>query len=157
MASYSDQRKAEALAVLTANGGNLSRTARDTGVPISTLQLWRDRGVHPEVTEICNHVKETLADRIEALLGVIVGEMLKKADTAKFSELAFGADKAAHVMQLLRGAPTSISENRQEVTEDERANRISEILGQGEDRSGAVRTDRRRTGGNRPPANGAVH
>jgi transcriptional regulator of acetoin/glycerol metabolism len=34
---YSDEQRAAVLAALDANNGNLSKTARDTGVPKSTL------------------------------------------------------------------------------------------------------------------------
>lgn len=37
---YSDDDRAAALAVLASNNGNLSRTARETGVPRTTLIKW---------------------------------------------------------------------------------------------------------------------
>jgi 8-oxo-dGTP pyrophosphatase MutT (NUDIX family) len=37
---YSDEERAEALAVLDANAGNLKRTARDLDIPRATLQEW---------------------------------------------------------------------------------------------------------------------
>lgn len=39
---YTDAQKAEAFAVLEVNEGNLKRTARDCGLPVSTLRRWRD-------------------------------------------------------------------------------------------------------------------
>ncbi len=39
---YTDKDKARAFALLETNGGNVKRTARDLGMPISTLRRWRD-------------------------------------------------------------------------------------------------------------------
>lgn len=39
---YTDQVKAAAFATLEVNDGNVKRTARDLGLPISTLRRWRD-------------------------------------------------------------------------------------------------------------------
>lgn len=109
--AHSDNRKAEALAVLDGNAGNVAKTARQLGIARQTLQEWaQDRHLSADVPEIRQQVKECLADRCESLLGTLLGLMNDKADTAKFSELAFGVEKTAHVMQLLRGEPTSISE-----------------------------------------------
>ncbi len=37
---YSDQEKAEALAALDANGGNLLKTSEQIGIPRQTIQEW---------------------------------------------------------------------------------------------------------------------
>jgi len=39
---YTDQAKAAAFAALEVNDGNVKRTARDLGLPVSTLRRWRD-------------------------------------------------------------------------------------------------------------------
>lgn len=39
--TYDDAAKAKAYVVLTANDGNIKRTARETGIPESTLRAWR--------------------------------------------------------------------------------------------------------------------
>lgn len=41
-ATYTDDQKAQVYVVLASNEGNVKRTARDTGVPISTIRRWRD-------------------------------------------------------------------------------------------------------------------
>ncbi len=43
--TYSPEDKAAIMAVLAANGGNQKRTARETGVPLTTLRYWVK---HPE-------------------------------------------------------------------------------------------------------------
>ncbi len=42
MRTYTDTERAQALAVLDANHGNVARTARETQIPRSTIHLWRD-------------------------------------------------------------------------------------------------------------------
>lgn len=124
-------RKAEALALLKANGGNIARTSKATGIPRATLTLWRDEAqngqVTAEVSETCQHMEQVLADRIESLLGVIVGHMETKAEQAKFSELSFGMEKAVNAMRLLREQPTSISRD-DTLSDEERATGVVALL-----------------------------
>lgn len=40
--SYSPDEKASFLLKLALNGGDLRKTARETGIPVSTLKTWRD-------------------------------------------------------------------------------------------------------------------
>jgi len=40
---YSDEQRAEALALLDANEGNVRRTARELGIPRGTLLSWKDK------------------------------------------------------------------------------------------------------------------
>ena len=39
--TYTQEDKARILAVLAANGGNIKRTARETGVPVNTVRRWK--------------------------------------------------------------------------------------------------------------------
>lgn len=41
-ASYTDDDKAKVFVALTANEGNVKRTARETGVPTSTVRRWKN-------------------------------------------------------------------------------------------------------------------
>ena len=137
--AHSDNRKGEALAALDANGGNVARTARQTGIPRKTLSEWAaGRYMAEDVAEIRQHVKQTLADRCESLLGTLLGLMDDKAATAKFSELAFGVEKTAHVMQLLRGEATSITEQRAAGNAQDRLKGIIAQLGGDEREADAV-------------------
>lgn len=43
--TYTDAERVHALAVLEVNAGNLSRTSRETKVPIGTLSLWRNEAL----------------------------------------------------------------------------------------------------------------
>ncbi len=142
--AHSDNRKAEALAALDANAGNVAKTARQLGIPRKTLGEWaQNRHCNADVAEIRQHVKEALADRMESLLGTIVDAMIAKADDAKFSELSFGVEKITTSMQLLRGEATQIHEAKPASKPNERLSTIIEQLGgdKREDVAAGVRTE----------------
>jgi transposase-like protein len=154
--NYSDQRRAEALAALDANGGNLSKTSRDTGIPRQTLQEWRDGRVPEGVPELRQEKKAALADRLEELAHTIVDALPGKVADAGLQQAATSLAIAIDKMQLLRGEATAIHGNR-DLTEDERADRLAALLEQGEKRAGLPAPDAGRTGRGRPAPNGAVH
>lgn len=88
---YSDNDRAAALAVLAANGGNLSRTARETGVPRATLQLWMaepDRAAPPEVRQ---EKAFDLAAMFQAELDAVFEAMGRKRSQAHYSDLSRAA------------------------------------------------------------------
>ena len=109
---YSDEQKATALAVLASNGGNVDRTARELGMPRKTLDRWAKGGVHPDVARSGQEKRRPLAELFEDIarrsLGYVTDEKLKTADPQKLVTIAaIATDKA----QLLRGQPTSITED----------------------------------------------
>lgn len=58
--TYSDSDKATYLAALDANGGNISLTAKQTGVPRNTLSDWaKGRNLNAEVTDLRHLKKES--------------------------------------------------------------------------------------------------
>lgn len=106
---YSDSEKATALALLDANGGNVSGTARQLGIPAKTLENWaKHKGVGPDVANIGEVKKRALADKLEDLAHQIIDSAPGKIEKAglKDSLIAFGT--AVDKMQLLRGKPTAI-------------------------------------------------
>lgn len=137
---YSDQQRAEALAALDANEGNLSETARDTGIPRQTLQEWQ-RGRVPEgVPELRQEKKQSLADRLEALAHTLIDVMPEKAADASLQQVATSFGIAVDKMRLLRGEPTSIEESRQELTEDDASDLAAILHSAGDTRAVAVHT-----------------
>ncbi|HYD00890.1 MAG TPA: hypothetical protein VEB22_06650 [Phycisphaerales bacterium] len=108
---YSDSDKATALAALDANGGNVRRTARETGIPEKTIADWRDgRGVVPEVAEIREEKKEALGDVFERVSRLYLERALSEdaVSETKGKDAVIAAATAADKMQLLRGRPTAI-------------------------------------------------
>lgn len=71
--TYDDTDKARAIVVLTANGGNKSRTARDLGIPLPTLRTWirewdKQGGEPPAtVTELVPEVKDAFLEKAEKI------------------------------------------------------------------------------------------
>lgn len=108
---YSDSDKARVLAVLDANGGNISLTAKQTGVPRNTLSDWsKGRKIVPEVTEMRQDKKEELADVFERVARQYLDRALSDeaiGDT-KGKDAVIAAATATDKMQLLRGKPTLI-------------------------------------------------
>lgn len=111
---YSDAFKAEALAALNANGGNVMRTANELDIPRKTLEGWRDGVGTRALSADDRHQKRgDLADRLEVIAWKLV-DGIEEADISKASLVqkttAFGilCDK----MRLLRGEATSIHEDR---------------------------------------------
>lgn len=151
---YSDREKAEALAALDACGGNYDRAAAQTGIPKSNLVYWaKGRGVHPEAAgELREEAREALDMRLEQLAHRIMDKVLEqeagcKIDNANFSQLLTGFGIAIDKMRLLREQSTSITQN---LSDDERRTRISNLINTGATRSGVVAPDAERTPGTGP-------
>lgn len=107
---YSPERKAEVIALVEANGGNVKRTADQTGIQYSTIQYWLS---HPgRFNEFRQEKRVALADLAENnayKLGFSIATQDLTDVPLNHRATAFGimVDK----MQLLRGLPTNISEN----------------------------------------------
>ncbi len=103
--TYSDTEKATTLAMLDANGGNLSRTQRETSVPRSTLREWRDGRHHGDVTDIRQEKRLELADLFEQFIRDVFeyGLTEEKIKAASLKDLMTGAGIAADKLILLRG------------------------------------------------------
>jgi transposase-like protein len=103
---YSDDERAACLAALAANGGDVAKTARETGVPDPTLRCWAKGTRHPEALQMQEGKRLPLADMLEDLA-------YRAARTSRRGLRHVKADRAAVVMgiaiekmQLLRGQPT---------------------------------------------------
>jgi transposase-like protein len=107
---YSDKGKAEILAVLDSNKGNVSLTARQTGVPRATLQEWRNGRISSDVPEIRQIKKEELSDVFERVARQYLDRALSDEATndTKGKDAVIAAATATDKMQLLRGKPTAI-------------------------------------------------
>ena len=130
MRTYTDRQKAEALAALDANDGNLSRTSRQIGIPRKTLERWRNgEGTNGDVAQLRHQKKGELAREMTKIAWQLAGDMQlpvrrRKATLVQTATaMAIVIDKA----QLLRGEPTSITENA-DLSYDERVARVAELL-----------------------------
>jgi transposase-like protein len=84
--TYTDQDKARAFSLLEMNEGNVKRTARDLGMPISTLRRWRDEWDHdrmiPAAEDIIQSTGEFLedAERVRDLSLVAIEAKIRKGE-----------------------------------------------------------------------------
>lgn len=107
-ASHSDEQKAEALAVLQGNDGDIGKTARDLNISYHTLYFWvRGHNMHPDVLKIQTIKCQELADKVESwcheLLDALPGKLqFSDLETAS-KAFAIAVDK----MRLLRNETTS--------------------------------------------------
>lgn len=126
---YSDEEKAEALAALDANDGDVRKTARSLAIPYTTLREWVTHQQHDAVTNIRTQKKSDLAQRLEEIARELADAMPDKIQAANLQQVATSMAIAIDKMQLLRGAPTSISDiaieqiadRIERMTDDERA------------------------------------
>lgn len=112
---YSDKERATALAALAANGGNVLRTARDTGIPRKTVELWAKEQaggtLMPDVAAECQEIKGDLASELEAWAWQLLNLNREPAEArkARYQERSNGIGIAIEKSRLLREQPTSIT------------------------------------------------
>jgi hypothetical protein len=125
---YTDHDRADALAWLAGNAGNVARTARELRVPRATLQAWAEGSRHPEAAEHAAPKKAALADLFEHLARESLGLAGERMATASFAQLVLAACQAADKMRLLRGEATAINEfDLSRLSDEELARRIEEL------------------------------
>jgi len=108
--AHPDARREEVLALLKANGGNVKRTAREAGVPVQTVADWKKKA--PVLgTESRSQNEATLEELFEHIIRVAAGLLPGKLETAKPSETGTVLGIVFDKLQLLRGAPTQITED----------------------------------------------
>jgi transposase-like protein len=109
--SYTDDHKATALAALTANGGNLKRTAQQLGIPRTTLAGWANgHHVSAEVAKTRHQKERCMAEKLEELAHKVVDLMPSKLEAATLSQCAVALGIIIDKMRLLREESTAINE-----------------------------------------------
>lgn len=102
--SYTDAERAEALAVLQANGGNMLRTSKATGIPRTTLIAWSgDIDRQERTADVIERKRFDLADVIERELQAIFQAMATKRADATYRELATAAGILIDKLGMLSG------------------------------------------------------
>lgn len=139
---YSDADRAAALAVLAANGGNLTRAAREIGMPVPTLRSWVDAPDRAAPAELRAQKKADLADvlldiamRSLGLMGDGLAhlEALPVAERGRaaldrFPDLNRAAGTAIDKRQLVSGEPTQRVETRDTTEVERRTARILKLV-----------------------------
>lgn len=105
---YTDQERAEAMLVLTANGGNLSATAIDTGIPYHTLRHWAAGDRHPEAVQMAQEKMLPLADRLEEVASLLAEGMDDplRIHKAPLNQIAVALGIVIDKIRVLRGQTT---------------------------------------------------
>ncbi len=107
--AYSEDDRATALAFLEANKGNLSKTARQTGISRNTIRYWSSGGaINDKTVESSTHKKGDLAGlwerEAEAALEQATG--IRSAGDANYRDLITAAAIATDKARTLRGTIT---------------------------------------------------
>lgn len=132
--SYDDKFRASAVVMLEAAGypgkkGALERTAKHLGVPAMTLSRWAKGSNNPPPNEIVTEKKGELIDWINGELEAVFGVLPSKRTEASYRDLMTGVGILIDKRQLLTGKPTeSIEYKDTGLTDEERTNRISQLL-----------------------------
>lgn len=109
---HSDEKKAAILAGLKANGGNVAKTAKDAGVPRTTLENWKQGiGINDDVTNISHVKKEELRDLHKLIAVKALGLLGKKLAECSGAQLSTIAAISTEKMLLLEGEATSITKD----------------------------------------------
>jgi hypothetical protein len=126
VAKYTDAIRAETLAALQANGGNLSSTHRATGIPIRTIARWRDEP-DPRLGELANEKKAELSDSLERIANALVNAIPGKIDEAPLNHVSIALGIAIDKLRLLRGEATEVTEVRGSDAKHELAQRLARL------------------------------
>lgn len=118
LTEYTDEQRANGLAVLASTGGNMLKAARLLGVSRSTLRGWAGKSGsttgfprEPQVVEVRAKTIQ-LADRLEQVAHLAVGLSIgEKIEDASAKDRLVVAGIAIEKMQLLRGGPTQRQES----------------------------------------------
>jgi transposase-like protein len=105
---YSDEERAQALAALAANGGNISLTAKQLDIPIKTLSNWANGIRHPESAQMGNEKKKLMADVLEEIAWKLIDAIPGKVKKAPLGQTVTSMAIAVDKMRLLRNLPTEL-------------------------------------------------
>lgn len=116
MTFYTDEQKAETLALLVANAGNYSETARNTGISDVQIRRWAIKMNQVpvqittlELSALIERKKEALADLLEAWSHVCIKSFNSKLKQASLRDASGSMKLSIEAMQLLRQQPTTIT------------------------------------------------
>jgi hypothetical protein len=139
--AYSEEYKAECLALLDANGGNVKRTAKELDLPYSTLYDWsKNRYLPDNVPEIQNKKRADLLAIIEEHIYGALEAADGKRPEASYKDLITGAAILIDKGRLLADQPTNIV-GVKNLSDAERANRVNELLDRARDRRTGLLAD----------------
>jgi len=122
--TYTDDQRIAALAALAANGGNISQTARQTGIPRITLRKWQASELNdlPEVASIKAELTGSFIEKARSARELILDRLVALAPEERDMFKLAGAFKIVNEAARLEGGEaTQRSEVRQVDEDPERA------------------------------------
>lgn len=133
--AYTDEQKQIALSTYTTCRNDAEKAAKfcrehyDMHITGQTIRTWaKGENIHPSVKENLEEKKLALADLFEVEIRAAFGTAGDKREEASYRDLMVGIGILTDKAQLLRGEPTSITQ--QNMTDDERAQRVETLLHQ---------------------------
>ena len=128
---WTDTERAEILAALDANGGNMSRTSRELGVPLGTIACWKLGYRWPEALQLRNEKGNKLALALEEIAWQLAAVIPEKLPDAPLNHLATTIGIVLDKIQFLLNkplptpnVPSSDSIDVTKLTDDERSTLI---------------------------------
>lgn len=108
---YTDDERISYLNALAANGGAIEVTARQLGIPYSTLYGWANGARCPEALLLRNEKAGDLAKACEEIAWLFLATIPEKVGDAPLNHLTQGAGTMIDKMRILQGLPTSYGQN----------------------------------------------
>lgn len=114
-ATYSEDAKARVFAALAANDGNVKRTARDFGIPSSTIRRWRDRWEReqdlpsPEALEVATN---DFLDEAKEVRNLAVAALKRKVPDANVSQLVATVGMLTDKIDRVEHVSTQVHEHK---------------------------------------------
>jgi len=125
---YSDAEREAATAALQANGGNITRTAKQINVPPQTLRNWARGYRHPEASRAGGQkTAADLAERLEEIAWQLVDALPGKIKKATLQQASISLGIAIDKMRLLREQATSRVGHEDALSDTERVERLKEL------------------------------
>ena len=127
---FSDNEKSSTLAILTANNGNSSKTARETGVKRQTINKWKlGMGINDDVRQMLHVKKEELRDLHKFIAVKALGLLQNKLEDCSAIQLSTIAAISTDKMLVLSGEPDSITRS---LPPEQKRKKVKEwLMGQG--------------------------
>ena len=78
---YTDEQRLQTLVHLDGNGGNMLKTAKETGIPRMTLRGWAEGvSIHPSLTATRHMITKTLTEKVEEIALRLADILITKLD-----------------------------------------------------------------------------
>lgn len=123
--TYSDGEREAALTTLKANGGNLKKTSRETGISLPTLRDWKAGGkVQPDPIK-AEELKASFLERVRAVREAASRRMLELIPNETDLHKVAGALKIANEAARLEGGEATQRSEVRNVEEDPERARLA--------------------------------